>query len=119
MHRFVPFQDPHANPHIKVERLQEEFGFKAEQLQNRIAVVDGDRLLWGPDAVIAVFGWCYWPYPLAAVGLLVPWPVRDALYLTVAKNRYEWFGTQPLDMNFAKNLCPYIYFKDLGRKKAE
>ena len=28
-----------------MDKLQAEFGFKDEQLQDRIAVVDGDRLL--------------------------------------------------------------------------
>ncbi|GBG33885.1 DCC family protein At1g52590, chloroplastic [Hondaea fermentalgiana] len=108
---FVPFQDPMANPHVNLKRLEAEFGFKEDELQDRIAVIEGDRILWGPDAVIAIMQWCYAPFPLAKLGLIVPWPIRDAAYLTVAKNRYRWFGTQPLDTNFAKYLCPYLYVK--------
>mmetsp|Transcript_13269 Transcript_13269/g.21639 ORF Transcript_13269/g.21639 Transcript_13269/m.21639 type:complete len:235 (+) Transcript_13269:119-823(+) len=108
---FVPFQDPVANPHVNVKKLQEEFNFKEKELENRIAVVDGDKIFWGPDAVIRILSWCYFPFPLAQVGMFIPFPIRDAAYLTVANNRYRWFGTQALDKNFAKYLCPYIYFK--------
>mmetsp|Transcript_1275 Transcript_1275/g.3132 ORF Transcript_1275/g.3132 Transcript_1275/m.3132 type:complete len:238 (+) Transcript_1275:180-893(+) len=108
---FVPFQDPMANPHVNVKRLTEEFGFEDKELEDRIAVIEGDKIFWGPDAVITIMQWCYLPFPLAKLGLLVPFPIRDAAYLTVAKNRYRWFGTQPLDQNFAKYLCPYLYVK--------
>lgn len=109
---FVPFQDAKSNPHVSMRLLQQEFGFELAELQDRIAVVDGDKIYWGPDGVIRVLGWCFFPYnPVARLGLLVPWPIRDAAYLTVANNRYRWFGTQALDKNFAKYLCPYLYVK--------
>jgi len=38
----------------------------------------------------------------------------------VANERYKWFGTQPLEKNFAKYLCPYYYInKKAFDKKAE
>lgn len=116
---FIPFQDPTANPHINVKRLQEEFKFKEEELQDRIAVVDGDSIKWGADAVITILQWCYWPYPLTKLGLIVPYPIRDLAYITVATNRYRWFGTQPLEKNFAKYLCPYLYIKNSYSAKKE
>ena len=117
---FVPFQDPKSNPHVNLPRLIEEFKFDTAQLQNRIAVVSGTNLLWGADAVLEIFSWCVWPYPLMQVGKVVPAALRDTLYLTVASNRYAYFGTQALDKNFAKKLCPYYWFKGVprGAKKA-
>ena len=90
---FVPFQDPKSNPHVNLPRLIEEFKFDTAQLQNRIAVVSGTNLLWGADAVLEIFSWCVWPYPLMQVGKVVPAALRDTLYLTVASNRYAYFGT--------------------------
>jgi hypothetical protein len=36
----------------------------------------------------------------------------------VASNRYAYFGTQALDKNFAKKLCPYYWFKGVPKKAA-
>ena len=109
---FIPFQDPASNPHINLKRLQEEFKFEEAQLKDRIAVISDDKLLWGHEAVLEIFGWCAWPYPMTKLAkVLLPAPLCDALYMTVAKNRYLFFGTQPLDKNFAKKLCPYMWFK--------
>jgi len=33
-----------------------------------------------------------WPWPLLAVLVLLPRPIRDALYAFVARHRYRWFG---------------------------
>lgn len=109
---FLPFQDVAANPHVPWKLLQKEFGIKEEDLQQRIAVVAGDKIYWGSDAVLKILEWCYFPFPIAGkLGLFVPHAIRDAAYMTVATNRYRVFGTQPLDKNFAKYLCPYIYVK--------
>mmetsp|Transcript_15867 Transcript_15867/g.25398 ORF Transcript_15867/g.25398 Transcript_15867/m.25398 type:complete len:179 (+) Transcript_15867:783-1319(+) len=77
----------------------------------------------GADAVIEVCQWCVWPYNLASLGKIVPFAFRDAIYRTVAGERYKWFGTQPLDENFAKYLCPYYYmnkkaFDEKAQKRA-
>jgi hypothetical protein len=58
------------------------------------------------------------PYPAAAVGRLLPQSLSDSLYLTVARNRYDFFGTQPLDKNFAKKLCPYYWINPPAETKA-
>jgi len=109
-----------SNPHVNLKKLQEEFKFDSEQLEDRIAVIEGETIKWGPDAVMTILSWCYFPFPVAKIGFLIPYPVRDALYLTVAKNRYRFFGTQALDQNFAKNLCPYLFIKNtMSRSKNE
>ena len=114
---FLPFQDPMSNPHISIKNLTKEFEFDEKEVLDRIAVVSGDKIYWGADAIVEILQWCYWPFPLIRFLKIVPYPIRDALYLTVAKNRYRWFGTQPLDKNFAKYLCPYIYFKTPSKSK--
>ena len=53
----------------------------------------------------------YFPFPLLKLGYIIPRPIRDFVYSVVSSNRYDWFGTQPLERNFAKNLCPYLAVK--------
>ena len=108
---FVPFQDAQ---HINIDELQAEFKFGEAEVKSRIAFVSGSRIFWGADAIIELCRWFDWPFPLARFGYLVPRPIRDVLYQIVADNRYRWFGTQALDKNFARQLCPYYYFK--GKK---
>ena len=117
---FLPFQDALSNPHVSLKRIKAEFpDFDEQELTNRICVLSGDKMLWGADAVIEACSWMYAPFPVMKLGLLVPGPIRDALYITVAKNRYEWFGTQPLEQNFAKNLCPYLYVRKFMEPKED
>jgi len=105
---FVPFQDA-ISSHVSMAKIREEFpDFKDEDLQLKIAVVSGKRLLWGADAVIEICTWMSFPFPLMKLGLLMPRPMRDLCYYIVSANRYDWFGTQPLENNFAKSLCPYL-----------
>ena len=97
------------NAHVDIESVRGEFGIKEEDLQLRIAVVSGDKLIWGAQAIMEICQWMVIPYPAAAVGRLLPQSLSDSLYLTIARNRYDFFGTQPLDKNFAKKLCPYYW----------
>jgi predicted DCC family thiol-disulfide oxidoreductase YuxK len=111
---FVPFQD---SQHINIDELQAEFKFGEAEVKSRIAFVSGDRIFWGADAIIELCRWFDWPFPLARFAYLVPRPIRAVLYQIVADNRYRWFGTQALDKNFARQLCPYYYFK--GKKNGQ
>merc|ERR1712146_222229 len=114
---FVPFQDPNANPHVNVAALEKEFpSLTAEALQNRLCSIRGDEIFWGADAIMVMLSWCHLPYPVAQVGWLFPAALRDAIYRVVATNRYDVFGTQPLEKNFAKKLCPYLFVKNVFGK---
>ncbi len=44
------------------------------------------------SAAIGVARHLGFPYSLLALGLIIPRPVRDAVYAVVARNRYRWFG---------------------------
>ena len=76
--------------------LSREFGFDVDRLANCIACVsDADGgVLWGPQAVATVLGWCLPPYPAVgfAIRRLVPRLVSDKAYDLVASNRYAFFG---------------------------
>jgi len=114
---FVPFQDA-ISSHVSMAKIRDEFpDFKDEDLQLKIAVVSGKRLLWGADAVIEICSWMSFPFPLMKLGLLMPKPMRDVCYYIVSANRYDWFGTQPLENNFAKSLCPYLAVQKYLKKE--
>lgn len=109
---FVPFQDALANPHVSLAKLQQEFpDLQPQQLTERIGIVSGRKMYWGAEAVMEVCSWMYFPFPLLKLGYIIPRPIRDFVYSVVSSNRYDWFGTQPLERNFAKNLCPYLAVK--------
>ncbi len=57
-----------------------------------IALVEGDRVETRSTAALNILGKLGFPWPLFRVFLLVPLPVRDAVYDFVARNRYRWFG---------------------------
>ena len=118
---FVPLQDALANPHVSLAKIKEEFPeFRPEQLEEQICIISGEKLLSGSDAVMEVCSWMHAPFPIVKYGWIIPRPIREAAYMIVSSNRYDWFGTQPLDQNFSKSLCPYIQVrKFLEIKKSE
>ena len=42
------------NAHVDIESVRGEFGIKEEDLQLRIAVVSGDKLIWGAQAIMEI-----------------------------------------------------------------
>jgi predicted DCC family thiol-disulfide oxidoreductase YuxK len=57
-----------------------------------LIVIDGDLVLRGSDAVLAIYGGLGWPWRAALVLKLVPRRLRDPLYRWVARHRYRLFG---------------------------
>jgi predicted DCC family thiol-disulfide oxidoreductase YuxK len=57
-----------------------------------IVLVDGDAVHTRSDAVLRIAGRLPWPWRAAVAGVVVPRPLRDALYRLVARRRYRWFG---------------------------
>lgn len=59
-----------------------------------ILVLDGGRIYERSGAALRILRRLRFPWPIvAAVGSLVPRPIRDWLYDQVATRRYRWFGT--------------------------
>jgi predicted DCC family thiol-disulfide oxidoreductase YuxK len=57
-----------------------------------LLLVEGGRALRNSDAVLAIWSGLGWPWRAAAALRLVPRPLRDPLYLWIARNRYRLFG---------------------------
>jgi predicted DCC family thiol-disulfide oxidoreductase YuxK len=55
-------------------------------------LVDGERSWTETAAALRVAHALGWPWRLAWVAWLIPYPLRDAVYRWIARNRYRWFG---------------------------
>ena len=55
-------------------------------------LVDGDRTWTETAAVLRVANALGWPWRLTWITWLIPYPLRDAIYRWIARNRYRWFG---------------------------
>lgn len=55
-------------------------------------LVDEVRTWTETAAVLRVADALGWPWRLAWIAWLIPYPLRDAIYRWVARNRYRWFG---------------------------
>lgn len=61
-------------------------------LPDSLALVQDGRIAWKSDAALRIARGLRWPWPLFAVFLVVPRPLRDLVYDLVARNRHRWFG---------------------------
>ena len=62
--------------------------------EDSIVLVEDGQCYLRSDAALRIAGRMRGAWPLLGVFRLVPRPLRDALYRTVAQNRYRWFGKQ-------------------------
>ena len=71
--------------------LLQYFGLPTEQHDSVIFIENGQAFLKS-DAVIHMWKHLQFPWPLLTVARFCPAFIRDAIYLTIARNRYRWFG---------------------------
>ncbi len=57
-----------------------------------ILLIEGGRIYARSTAALRVARRLGWPYKLLYAFIVVPRPLRDAVYEWVARNRYRWFG---------------------------
>ncbi|MCA8960851.1 MAG: DUF393 domain-containing protein [Planctomycetes bacterium] len=73
------------------ERLLPD-GLPEKHDRDSFVLID-DRGIWvRSDAALRVARHLTFPWSLARVFLIVPRPIRDAVYRWIARHRYEWFG---------------------------
>lgn len=82
-YRFAPLQSDVANDLLR--------GAPAD-LPDSIVLVEGKDVWVRSTAALRVARGIGLPWSLAYVFILVPRPVRDAVYDWVARHRYRWFG---------------------------
>ena len=69
-----------------------------EALPDSIVLVDAKGVHTRSTAAMRIARGVGFPYAMLGLGVVLPRPVRDALYGFVARNRYRWFGRQDLCM---------------------
>ncbi len=65
-----------------------------DSLPDSIVLIDQDGIHTHSVAALRVARRLGFPYSLAALGLILPRGLRDAMYRVVARNRYRWFGRE-------------------------
>jgi len=73
------------------KRLLQHFGLPTDQHESVVFIEDGQAFLKS-DAVIHMWKHLRFPWPMLTVARFCPVFIRDAIYLTIARNRYRWFG---------------------------
>ncbi len=69
-----------------------------DELPDSIILVDADGVHTRSSAALRIARRLGFPYTLLGGFWIIPRPVRDAVYAFVARNRYRWFGKQPVCM---------------------
>lgn len=59
---------------------------------NSIVFIDGEKVYTESTAVLRICRYLGFPWNWMQAFLIVPVPVRDAVYRWIARNRYRWFG---------------------------
>jgi predicted DCC family thiol-disulfide oxidoreductase YuxK len=57
-----------------------------------IVFLEDGRAFTRSAAVVRLLAYLRWPWPLLGVAVVLPAPLRDALYDFIARVRYRWFG---------------------------
>ncbi|GLT36501.1 hypothetical protein SLA2020_108740 [Shorea laevis] len=85
--KFCCLQSKAAEPYLKVS------GLDREDVLRRFLFVEGPGLYHqGSTAALRVLSYLPFPYSSLSTLLIIPTPLRDAVYDYVAKRRYGWFG---------------------------
>ena len=67
-------------------------GAIAEPAPDSFILIDDKGVRLRSSAAIGLVRHLGLPYSLLALAAVIPRPVRDAVYVIVARNRYHWFG---------------------------
>lgn len=95
--KFIIPRDPQAN--LRFASLQSDVsrellgaGGLPEEALNTVVLIENGTYYTESAAVLRIARRLRFPWPAAYIFILVPKPLRDALYRLVARNRYRWFG---------------------------
>ncbi|MDE2763914.1 MAG: DCC1-like thiol-disulfide oxidoreductase family protein [Gemmatimonadota bacterium] len=86
--RFAPLRSAAARRAVALADPHADF----DALPDTIVLADEGGVHTTSTAVLRMARHLRFPYPALSLALLVPRPVRDAVYRVLARNRYRWFG---------------------------
>ncbi|MBY6068239.1 DUF393 domain-containing protein [Leisingera aquaemixtae] len=73
------------------QRLYRELGLPADDFETNLVIVGG-RTYQRLDAFAAAMRALPWPWPVLSLCRFLPRGLKDALYFSIARNRYSLFG---------------------------
>lgn len=95
--RFVIARDPAA--HFRFAALESQAARRllaksgvADPLPDSVALIEHGRLYTRSAAALRIARRLRFPWPLMFALIIVPRPLRDAVYDLIARHRYRWFG---------------------------
>ena len=62
------------------------------EVASTIVLIEDGRVFMKSSAALRIARRMRWPWPLAAIFLAVPRVIRDAVYMTVSRNRHRLMG---------------------------
>jgi predicted DCC family thiol-disulfide oxidoreductase YuxK len=86
--RFAPLQS------VAAERLLAGLPPRADPIPDSFVLIEDGRLRLRSSAALRLVRYLAMPWPLLAVFVVVPRPLRDWAYDAVARRRYRWFGVR-------------------------
>ncbi|KAI8021197.1 Uncharacterized protein YuxK [Camellia lanceoleosa] len=87
--KFCCLQSNAAEPYMRL------CGVDREDVLRRFLFIEGPGLYHqGSTAALRVLSYLPLPYSALSTLLILPMPLRDAVYDYVAKQRYDWFGKE-------------------------
>ncbi|HCU23476.1 MAG TPA: thiol-disulfide oxidoreductase [Deltaproteobacteria bacterium] len=84
--RFAALQSPTGRS------LAEKFGVVLREPPASILLVEAEKVYSESTAALRIARRLSGLWPLFYGAIIIPRPLRDALYRWIAKNRYRWFG---------------------------
>ncbi|KAJ9172084.1 hypothetical protein P3X46_015370 [Hevea brasiliensis] len=85
--KFCCLQSKTAEPYLRL------CGLEREDVLRRFIFIEGPELYHqASTAALRVLSYLPLPYSTLSALLIIPTPLRDAVYDYVAKRRYDWFG---------------------------
>lgn len=99
--RFVLARDRHArfrfaaldSPAARA-RLADAGARELRALPDSVVLIDGAGIHVRSTAALRIARALGFPWSLAFLAIVVPRPLRDALYDAIARRRYRWFGRE-------------------------
>jgi predicted DCC family thiol-disulfide oxidoreductase YuxK len=74
------------------QRLLAAAGYSSPETLDTVVLLEDGRVFTRSTAALHVVRRLSFPWPLAYGLIVIPTPLRDAIYDLVARRRYRWFG---------------------------
>jgi predicted DCC family thiol-disulfide oxidoreductase YuxK len=84
--RFAPLQSDYAQSVLLLHRID-------STVMDSVILVEGTSLFTHSSAALRILKGLGGGWKILSMFLLIPRPIRDAVYLWIAKRRYQFFGT--------------------------